>query len=256
MTPADAAALLSRDPKRTGIFCDFDGTLSAIVDDPSQAVAIDGAREVLRDLGKRYRRVAVLSGRPVEFLQQQVGVPNVDLVGLYGLEVLRHGRRRDHAQAGAWREVVADVAATAADEGPGGMVVESKGLSLTLHYRQHPELKKRVEGFAANQAARSGLMVRNARMSVELHPPVHADKGTALNELVSDLGAVTFLGDDLGDLPAFDALDALGDAGVDVVRGAIASPEVPETLLARADLVLEGPAEALAFLASLIDRAE
>ena len=50
-------------------------------------------------------------------------------------------------------------------------------------------------------------------MSVELHPPVAVDKGTVLAELASGLAAACFIGDDAGDLPAFDALDELAEAG-------------------------------------------
>ena len=84
---------------------------------------------------------------------------------------------------------------------PAGMHVESKGLSITLHYRGRPRLEPRVRAFAEAQAARSGLECRPARMSYELHPPIPADKGSALAELSEGLAAVAFIGDDVGDLP-------------------------------------------------------
>ena len=89
------------------------------------------------------------------------------------------------------------------------MRVESKGLSLTLHYRGHPDLESQVRELAERQAARSGLSVRTARMSYELHPPIDADKGTALRDVTAGLEAVCFLGDDRGDLPAFVELERL-----------------------------------------------
>ena len=93
------------------------------------------------------------------------------------------------------------------------MVVESKGLSLTLHYRHPSRARPAVAEWARQQAARSGLEVRPAKMSVELHPPIAADKGTAVEELVAGLAAVCFVGDDRGDLPAYDALDRLAAPG-------------------------------------------
>jgi trehalose 6-phosphate phosphatase len=63
--------------------------------------------------------------------------------------------------------------------------------------------------------------------------------------------AVAFLGDDLGDLPAFDGLDRLATAGVTAVRVGVRTEEAPPELLQRADVVVEGPEGALAFLEAL-----
>ena len=131
------------------------------------------------------------------------------------------------------------------------MRVESKGLSLTLHYRTHPELEAEVQSWAEAQAARSGLVVRPARMSIELHPPIDSDKGTALSGLAEGLEAVLYMGDDAGDLPAFAALDALAERGVHTVKVGVASEEGPPELSERADLVVEGPEGALELLRSL-----
>ena len=233
-------AAVRADPRHSGILVDFDGTLSPIVDDPATAQPLDGIPDVLDRLAQRYERVAVVSGRPVAFLVRLLP-PSLFLSGLYGLEVIDRGRRRDHPSGGAWREVVDDVASYSAARGPAGMRVESKGLSLTLHYRTRPEIADDVRDWAERQAARSGLRVRPARMSVELHPPIEADKGTAVDEVASGLAAVCFIGDDVGDLPAFDALDRLEAGGTVVLRVAVRSDEAPAELLARADHVVDGP---------------
>lgn len=237
-------------PGDAAVLVDFDGTLSPIVTDPASARPLEGAVEVLAALAARLGLVAVVSGRPTRFLQD-VLPPDVVLCGLYGLEVVRGGRRTDHPDAAAWRPVVEEVARRAAAEGPADMVVEPKGLSLTLHYRAHPELAGAVARWAEREADRSGLEARPAKMSVELHPPIAADKGTAVESLVDGLGALCYVGDDRGDLPAFDALDRLGARGVDVLRVAVAGPEAPAELLGRADLVLDGPPAVLAFLRRL-----
>lgn len=236
---------------------DFDGTLSPIVDDPAAARPLPGAAETLADLAESFRLVGVLSGRPVEFLQPLLP-PGVVIAGLYGLEVVRDGERLDHPFAGAWREVIEDVARCSVALGPAGMQVEPKGLSLTLHYRSHPEIAGAVHEWAGTQASRSGLVARQARMSVELHPPIPTDKGTALEALTEGLSAVCYVGDDEGDLPAFDALDRLAgrsDVPVHTVRVAVASDEAPTQLLARADLVVAGPEAVLGFLRSLVPEA-
>jgi trehalose 6-phosphate phosphatase len=195
----------------------------------------------------------VLSGRPVDVLERFFPSSLV-LYGLYGLERSEAGRRHDHPQSGAWREVIHDVAASAVANGPAGMRVEPKGLSLTLHYREHPEVAEQVEVWARKQAGRSGLEMRSARMSVELHPPIPGDKGTALLEASEGLGSVCYLGDDLGDLAAFDALDKLAAEGVHVVRIAVIPPDEPVVQLAdRADVVLDSPRAVVEVLRGLLD---
>jgi trehalose 6-phosphate phosphatase len=233
------------------VLLDFDGTLSPIVDDPDTARPSDGVTGTLQQLVERYRLVAVVSGRPVAFLRPLLPAGLV-LSGLYGLEVVRDGVVADHPYAGAWREAIEDVVRSSTALGPAGMRVEPKGLSLTLHYRTRPELADEVQAWAATQAARSGLVARPARMSVELHPPIQTDKGSALQQLATDLAAVCYVGDDLGDLPAFDALDRLAAADVHTLRVAVASDESPPELLDRADLVLEGTAAVPAFLEALV----
>jgi trehalose 6-phosphate phosphatase len=237
-------------PGEAGLFTDFDGTLSAIVDDPDEARLIAGAAEVLDALAGPLACVGVVSGRPVEFLAPLVP-RSVMLSGLYGLQKLDDGVRDDHPMGGAWREVTDDIAHLAAERGPAGMRVEDKDLSITLHYRGHPEIEAEVLAWAEKQAARSGLVVRPAKMSFELHPPIEADKGTALLDLVEGLTAVCFIGDDIGDEEAFDALEQLAATGVSTVKVAVAGPETPPVLIERADVVVDGPEGVLELLRQL-----
>jgi trehalose 6-phosphate phosphatase len=243
-------ARLRRDPAATVLCTDFDGTLSPIVEDPAAARPIEGAVEVLADLARRYATVAVISGRSVAFLGAWFP-PSLELRGLYGLELVVDGTRHDHPTAGAWREAIDDVVAAARAAAPEGVIVESKRLSLTLHYRSRPDLADAVRALAERQAARAGLALRPARMSVELHPPVAIDKGTALRELAAGQATACFIGDDAGDLPAFTALDDLAAEGVAVARIAVKSSEVPAELLERADAVVDGPDGVLELLRAL-----
>jgi trehalose 6-phosphate phosphatase len=252
--PADALQPLVERRKSAGIFFDFDGTLSEIVPEPSDAKPLDGVPDALLELSSIYARVGVLSGRPVEFLERFFP-SGVLLAGLYGLEMVSDGVRTDHPLGGTWREVIDDVASVAQARGPAGMHVEPKGLSLTLHYRTHPRLAPKVRAFAEQQAARSGLECRPARMSYELHPPIPADKGTALLDLADELEAVCFVGDDRGDLDAFDALDQLAERGVYTLRFAVGSSESTEALIERADIVVDGPLEVLGLIEQLRDAA-
>jgi len=246
----DLLAPLRADPSTAAVLCDFDGTLSAIVDLPAAARPIDGAVEALAELAERYRLVAVVSGRPVAFLQQHLPV-SVELVGLYGLEWVRDGEAIDHPDALPWRAVVERATAAALKELPPDVLVEPKGLTVTLHYRTAPERAVDIERWAAARAAVDGLVLHTGKMSVELHPPLAVDKGTTVRALATGLRAVGFIGDDIGDLPAFAALADLRAAGVATVSIAVRSAEPPRAVLDAADVVVEGPAGALDVLQRL-----
>lgn len=257
---APLAALVAN-PGTSGILTDFDGTLAPIVGDPAAARPLAGAVEVLHDLARRYARVAVVSGRPAAFLSDHLGLahhrPGSGLfaVGLYGLETATAGGLVSaHPLAEPWRAAVAATADLAEEAAPPGVLVERKGLSVTLHYRANPAAEAWCRAWTVEQAARTGLEVHGARMSEELRPPVPVDKGTVVAELAAGLATVCFLGDDRGDLPAFAALKQLEatQPGFTAVTVAVRSSEAPAALLDRADMVVDGPAGALAVLRSLL----
>ncbi|HYF44885.1 MAG TPA: trehalose-phosphatase, partial [Acidimicrobiales bacterium] len=133
---------------------DYDGTISSIVEDAAEAVPQAGVTDLLTRLRDQLGLVAVVSGRPVDFLVPLLPAGLV-FAGLYGLEVNEDGVRRDHPQAGNWREVVDDVASRAEVKAPPGVIVERKGLSLTLHYRTAPDQESATELYATDEALRS-----------------------------------------------------------------------------------------------------
>jgi trehalose 6-phosphate phosphatase len=232
------------------LFLDYDGTLAPIVDDPAGAWPVRGVPELLARLGERLALVAVVSGRPVRFLVDMLGrPPGVHLTGLHGLEVMTlDGVVQAAPGAEEWRPVVAEVAREAARGAPAGAEVEPKGLSVTLHWRRAPHAGGWATEIARSVAARTGLVAHPGRMSIELRPPVHADKGTVVARLAAGWPVVGCFGDDLGDLPAFDALAELAADGVTVARVAVAGSGSPVEVSARADLVVQGPEEAVRML--------
>lgn len=252
------------DPGRAGVLTDFDGTLAPIVADPSASMPLPEAVDLLHRLAARYRRVAVVSGRPASFLAAHLRLGDgrhadrpagegLVAVGLYGLERADGAQVTTDPRALEWLAAVGEVACLADEQAPPGLVVERKGLSLTLHYRTAPEAASWAAAWAAGQAARTGLVRHPARMSEELRPPLPVDKGTAVTALVEGLGAACFLGDDSGDLPAFAALDALArDTGMAVLKVGVRSDEAPPELLEAADLVVDGPAGAVEVLTRLL----
>jgi len=85
-------------------------------------------------------------------------------------------------------------------------------------------------------------------------PGMH--KGHALREVVTgcDAGGVVFVGDDLGDLEAFEAARSLREHGLPVLLVCSGSTE-EQALADVSDLVVDGPDGVLALLSRLADDA-
>ncbi|MGH9045435.1 MAG: trehalose-phosphatase [Acidimicrobiales bacterium] len=246
---------LWREPATAGVFLDFDGTLSSIVDEPSTARPVEGASDLLVRLGSNFGLVAVVSGRPAGFLEERLGrPPGVRMIGLYGLEeVGRDAGPCADVEARRWRPIVEAAVRDARRVAPGGVAIEHKGLGFTIHFRRAPQSRDWAHDYAAELGHRLGLAVQEARMAVELAPPGTSDKGAVVSALAARCTAVCCFGDDVGDLGAFRALDALRRGGVSVVKIAVASPEGPEELVQAADAVVEGPQGVLVVLRQLIE---
>ena len=242
--PADALrralAPLIADPAGTVLLFDFDGTLSPIVDRPEDARPADGVADLLGGLAEQYRTVGVVSGRPVAFLAEHLPASLI-LSGQYGMESLVDGVRTDRPEVESWRAVMAEAVARARATAPSGVRVEPKGLSLTLHFRGRPDLAGDVVELAQAISEATGLVHRDAKMSVELVPPVDTTKADVVRHLALGARAVLFVGDDVGDLTALQALRSLAADGLTTVGLAVDSAELPDEVRAAADLTLVGP---------------
>ncbi|MER7666516.1 MULTISPECIES: trehalose-phosphatase [unclassified Streptomyces] len=258
------AALLAR-PRKAVVALDFDGTLAEIVPDPEQARAHPEAVPALAQLAPRVGSVAVITGRPAGVAVRYGGFAGVP--GLDHLVVLGHyGAERWDAVTGTVNTPAPHPGVAAARaELPGflddigawkGTWIEEKGQAVAVHTRRASDPQAAFEALRdplAGLAARHGLVLEPGRMVLELRPP-GIDKGVALAEYVRevDAEAVLYAGDDLGDLPAYAAVEKLRSDGVPglLVCSGTAVPELAE----RADLVLPGPSAVVAFLAMLAQR--
>ncbi len=251
--------------RRTAFFFDFDGTLSAIGPDPDKVGPVPDAPEALTELAGRSGYCAVVSARPVAFLARQFGGDGTgggetasaesasrthipELHGLYGLEFSADGGATVHTlpEAMPYRDVMREAVLDATRELPGALI-EDKGLSCAVHFRNTPDLGELVDEWVEQYAHEHGLKVQRGRMVVELKPPVQRDKGAVVREALAarpDLVGGWFFGDDLGDRPGFEALGERAGQGPDftAVRVAVANAE-GDPLGDLADLMLAGPDE-------------
>ncbi|MGW1165506.1 trehalose-phosphatase [Streptomyces sp. NPDC001153] len=262
------AALLAK-PSAATVGLDFDGTLAPIVADPERARAHPEAVPALAALAPKVASIAVITGRPA-------GVA-VRYGGFAGVPGLEHLTVLGHYGAERWDAVTATVTAppphpgvaAARAELPGvldragawhGTWVEEKGRAVAVHTRRADDPQAAFEalrGPLTDLAARHGLVVEPGRLVLELRPP-GMDKGVALADHVRRTGAecVLYAGDDLGDLPAFAAVEELRAEGLPGLLVCSGSTEVTE-LADRADVVVDGPAgvvHLLRTLAAQLDR--
>ena len=106
------------------------------------------------------------------------------------------------------------------------------------------------------------LLVHQGRHERELRPPLDVDKGTVVRSLADELtgrvdNAAAF-GDDIGDLPAFEALTQLtkpDGTPLYTVRVAAVDTESPRQVADAADLTVAGATGAVALLAAFKDAA-
>jgi trehalose 6-phosphate phosphatase len=244
------------EPARAVVAIDYDGTLAPIVSRPADALPAPGAVAAVAALASVVGICAVVSGRAAEDVVDLAGlaaVPGVRVLGHYGLESWIGGRLdsppADPGVAAA-RPLVAELVAAA----PDGVHVEDKGHSVVVHTRPAADPAAALVRLAEplrRIAGACGLEVVPGRFVLELRPP-GVDKGLAVRRLADGWGPVVYVGDDVGDLPAFAVVEERRSAGMPGLTVASADDaDAPPELALRADLVLPGPSAVVAFLRAL-----
>ncbi len=111
---------------------DYDGTLAEIVDDPEAAIPHPDVPALLAALNARYP-VFLVSGRSVASLSRLLEVPELNVVGVHGME---SGILGEDAEP-LVDEGDLDALDTVREQLPDipGLNAEDKGLAIALHYR-------------------------------------------------------------------------------------------------------------------------
>lgn len=259
LSRALALAVVALAEAPAGLLTDFDGTLSRIVPDPASSRLVDGAALTLETLARRLAVVAIVTGRAPLDARRMTGVPGLLVAGNHGTEWLEPGADAPIPTPEATR-VRAALAAVLARVPPlPGVIIEEKGLSATIHYRNAPDpaaTRRAVAAALPDLGPGAGLELRPGRMSLELRPIGLGDKGAATRTIIERFGlrGAVVMGDDVTDLDMFAAVAEQRDAGK--LRGAIIAVgdergETPAAVERAADVVLRDPAEAAALLAAI-----
>lgn len=243
---------------RLGIVTDVDGTISPIVAEPDAAQVTPGNRALLAALAKELTLVAVISGRAVDDVRARVGVPGLVYVGNHGLEWWSGDQVEVPPGLQAYRPALEAARRALASALLPGMVLEDKGATLSLHYRQtgDPDAAAAFTPIIERIASANGLRLFQGRRVFELRPPLDVDKGSAFARLVAryDLDAAAYLGDDTTDADALQTARRLRQDGTCYALGlGVLGAETPAIVRDQADLSLSGVDDAEAFFAWLLN---
>jgi trehalose 6-phosphate phosphatase len=151
----------------------------------------------------------------------------LNAAGLHGLERrnLVSGVVRADPEPATFAAPRAALARFAQDHA--GVLLEDKGLTLALHYRNAPQWADEAKQLARAVASASdgALVLLEGKMVLELKPP-HADKGHAIAAFMEEppfRGRLpVFAGDDVTDEAGFAAINRLG--GISIRIGADGRP--------------------------------
>jgi trehalose 6-phosphate phosphatase len=260
-------AALVRAAAETVVGLDFDGTLAPIVEDPEQAHIHPDAADVLVALAEQVLAVAVVTGRPARQALDLGGLEKVgNAIGDVGKELYLFGQYGNERWSSTDRRVISPrppqgLASFAADlprllrrYDAEAAHIEEKGLAIAVHTRRLADPDGTFEALLPalrDRAARYDLVVEPGRQVIEVRSPgMH--KGIAVERLVEELhaGGFAFVGDDLGDVEAFEAVAALADQGLPTLLVCSASDE-ESALVHLSDVLVRGPDGVLELLRRL-----
>lgn len=240
------------------VLFDYDGTLTPIVDIPEKAFLNNERRKILRELSKKKRfSIGIISGRALSDIKSRVSIDNIIYAGNHGLEIEGPSLAFIHPLTDEVKSTIRIINAVL-NKTMGaikGTIVEDKGLTLSVHYRQVKDDKKqnevktvfeKVTG-VANMLGK--INITSGKKIYEVRPPINWHKGKAVELIIKDYQKgkqnplVIYAGDDLTDEDAFKALKKF--EGISIYIGAV-NPE------SSADYYLKSPDELYKFIEKLL----
>ncbi|MBZ6078502.1 trehalose-phosphatase [Microvirga puerhi] len=207
------------------LFLDFDGTLVDIAERPEAVVVDPALPEILTSLAARLGgALAIISGRPISFLDKRLGERRFDMAGLHGLEHRIDGELfscspDDHPRL---REMVERLEAIVRTKP--GILIEDKGCSVAIHWRLAPIERDYVHStvHSALEALGSDYRVQFGKAVAEILPSA-AGKGKVIESFLQQYPyrgrRPIFIGDDLTDENGFKMVNALGGCSVRIGAG-------------------------------------
>ena len=249
---------------------DYDGTLTPIAARPEDALLPEEARERLTALAAHRRCIAgIVSGRSLADLSVLADIDGLIYAGNHGMEIrfpspsrggLGWGKDFTHPEAIAAREVLDQVQVALGDAlaRVPGIIVEHKGLTLSVHYRATPEplageVDDGVTAIVKPYVESGRLRLTRGKMVVEVRPAIAWDKGKAIEKIYrhscegenpNGCPFPVYFGDDRTDEDGFRAVQEMGGLAVFVGesrQGTVALHQLdsPEEVSETMRLILE-----------------
>lgn len=239
---------------------DFDGTLAPIVEKPELAEMPESTHRLLQELAsQRQFTVGIISGRALADLKEKVNINGIIYAGNHGFEIEGPGLSFVNPLVDEIkpffriiRQILTLTLGTIK-----GVLVEDKGITLSIHYRQVEESKARDLETLVERAiglSSHGLFkVTSGKKVYEVRPAINWNKGEAIRLLIKKFGKggsnnkllPIYLGDDLTDEDAFQMIEKYGN-GVTIHVGE-RSPN------SKAHYFLRSPDEVHYFIIKLLD---
>ncbi len=231
------------------LFLDIDGTLLDLAPTPSQVEVPPELPGLLQALsGVLDGAVAVISGRALADIDILLAPLTIAAAGQHGAEIrLPDGKiERLGAVGGALAALMPRVAAFAATHP--GLLVEDKGMTIAVHYRQVPQYQNELERFLGDLAVEQDELIETIRgHRVFEIKPRNFNKRTAVEHFMRTAPFAgrnpVFIGDDRTDEDGFAAAQAQGGVAIRV------GPDAPSIATRR----IADPARTRAFLSRIVE---
>ena len=246
------------------LLLDYDGTLTPIVERPELANLPEGVKQLLQALVRQRRlTLGVISGRALVDLKEKVGIRGIIYAGNHGLEIEGAGISFVNPLAEEFKPILRLMryVLSQALGAIKGVLVEDKGLTLSVHYRQvaadkSTEVKGVFDRIAGGAATLGKIRITSGKKVYEIRPALAWDKGKAIKMLMKKYGKggrksgllPVYIGDDLTDEDGFRVIENYG-SGISVFVG-------ERDYHTSARYFLESPDEVAKFLSLLLEQAQ
>ena len=242
--------------RRLAVFLDYDGTLTPIVDRPELAIMSEAMRTTIQTLSQ-HCLVAIISGRDRADVVRLVNLESLYYAGSHGFEIDGPRSSRIHHEIGAHFLPALDRAEADLRRELrliSGALVERKKYSIAVHFRlvRDADLQKVNAAVEGVISVLPELRKRDGKKVYEIQPNIEWDKGKAVLwllealRLTKDNSFALYIGDDLTDEDAFQALK---DLGIGIVVSQTSRPTA-------AQYALKNPDDVIRFLEEITARLE
>jgi trehalose 6-phosphate phosphatase len=214
--------------KEIAVFLDYDGTLTPIVSNPSDAKISDDMRSTVDQLSKRWN-TAVITGRRMEVISSFLRLPELHYGASHGFDVYGPHEKPLHAAAHEYLPSLQKFrdAIHARIAHIKGSLVEDAKYSISVHYRNvaspsDAQISEAVdeELNKINSTTEYKLKKHGGKKVWEIKPDFQWNKGKAVEYLINLLYdkdkqknlIPVYLGDDVTDEDAFKVLNNYPDS--------------------------------------------